>query len=81
MGVLFGIVAVIQFLLHYLGWGVALLGVVALVFGNVPRGVELLGSGVGFLFLKYLIGFVFLTIVGWLSKEKKTETGASAEAV
>lgn len=39
-------------------------GVVALVFGNHQRGFELMVSGVIFMAIKYLIGFIYLGIMG-----------------
>ncbi len=61
LGVMLVFVAVIQLILHYLGWIGMLLGTVALLFGNSTRGVELLIGGVSFIVLKYVIGIVFLT--------------------
>ena len=58
-----GIVAIVQFILHYLGWGGIILGVIAFLFGNTGRGTELLVGGVGFILLKYLIGFVFVVLL------------------
>ncbi len=62
MGVLFGLVAVVQMILHYLGWLGVILCVVAFVFGNRERGVELLVGGLSMVALKYVIGFVFLSL-------------------
>ncbi len=54
-------IAVVQFVLHYLGWIGIVLGAVALLFGNGHRGVQLLIGGFSFIVLKYAIGVVFLT--------------------
>ena len=62
-------VAVIQFVLHYLGWIGILLGVVAFVFGNTSRGVELVVGGLGCLILKYVIGFIYLAALKLTSKD------------
>ena len=56
MGVLLGLTAIVQTVFHYLGWLGVLLGIVALVVGNVDRGVELLVGGAVLLILKYVIG-------------------------
>ena len=53
-------IAFAQTIFHYLGWGGILLGVVALLFGNTSRGVELLIGGASFVALKYIIGLVSL---------------------
>jgi hypothetical protein len=63
MGFLFGLTAIVQMVLHYLGWLGVLLGIVALLFGNTPRGVELLIGGFAFIVVKYVIGFLFQLIV------------------
>lgn len=63
MGCLFGLVAVVQTVFHYLGWLGMLLGVVAILFGNTPRGLELLVGGISFIVLKYIVGVVFNVIV------------------
>lgn len=68
MGVLFGLVVVVQTLLHYLGWLGVILGVVAFVFGNRERGVELLVGGLSMVAVKYVIGFVFLALSRLLGK-------------
>ena len=59
---LFPVVVIAQTGLHYLGLLGFVLGVIALIFGNVDRGVELSVGGVGFIVLKYLIGFLYLSI-------------------
>ena len=65
MGCFFGLVAVVQTILHYLGWLGVLLGVIALLFGNRPRGIELVVGGLSFIVLKYIIGFLF-HVVFWI---------------
>ena len=61
--VYFGAVAVVQFVLHYLGVLGILLGLLALLFRNTERGLELVVGGVSFIVLKYLIGFVCVFLV------------------
>jgi hypothetical protein len=63
MGCLFGLVAVVQTVFHYLGWLGMFLGVVAILFANTPRGLELLVGGISFIVLKYIVGVVFNVIV------------------
>lgn len=53
------IVAIIQTILHYLGWAGILLGCIALAVGNSNRGKELLIGGFSYIMLKYIIGFIF----------------------
>lgn len=67
----FGIVGIIQTILHYLGWGGVIFGVIAFIFGNTARGKELLLSGIGLLALKYVLGFIFLGSVVALKKIKE----------
>jgi hypothetical protein len=62
------VVAIVQMILHYLGWLGIIAGVIAFLFGNTTRGSELLIGGLGFIVLKYVIGFVFVGLRG--SKEK-----------
>lgn len=64
MGCLFGFVVVVQTILHYLGWIGILLGLVALLFGNIHRGIELLVGGISFIVLKYIIGILFMWLFG-----------------
>jgi hypothetical protein len=66
-----GVVAIVQFILHYLGWLGVVLGVIALVFGNVQRASELIVGGLGMIAVKYLIGLVY---VGLLNLGKKRES-------
>ncbi len=66
MALLFGIVAVVQLLLHYLGWGGIVLGILAIIFGNPGRGTELLFGGIGLVVLKYVIGLGFYLLAGAL---------------
>lgn len=58
-----GIVAVVQFILHYLGILGILLGLLALLFRNTERGLELIVGGVSFVVLKYAIGFICIVLV------------------
>jgi len=55
--------AIVQTILHYLGWLGILLGVVAFLFGNRERALELVIGGLGFLVLKYLVGFVVVSFL------------------
>jgi len=61
--VLFTVVAIIQTILHYLGVLGIISGVIALIFKNTERGIELLIGGVFFIVIKYIIGFVFHLVV------------------
>lgn len=54
------IVGIVQTILHILGWLALILGVIALIFGNSTRGLELIVSGVIFIVLKLIIGFIFI---------------------
>src|SRR5437660_11581293 len=53
-------VAVVQMVLHYVGESGIVVGVLTLRFGNGPRGVDLLISGVGFIVLQYIVGISFV---------------------
>jgi len=53
-------IAIIQLILHYLGWAGIIFGIIALIFSNTERGIELIVSGISFIILKYLIGFFYL---------------------
>jgi len=53
------LVAIAQTILHYLGWIGIILGVLALIVGNTHRGTELIIGGIGYLILKYVIGFLY----------------------
>jgi hypothetical protein len=64
MGFLLGVAAIVQLILHYLGWAGVVLGVLAIVVGSGGRGTELLLGGFGFIVLKYVIGFLFLALTG-----------------
>ncbi len=61
--VYFGVVAVVQLILHYLGVLGILLGLLALLFRNTERGLELIVGGVLFIVLKYAIGVVCAVLV------------------
>jgi len=67
------LIAIIQFILHYLGVIGIVLGIFAIIFSNTPRGVELLIGGFSFLVIKYLIGFIYLGFLG--IKEKLNARG------
>lgn len=56
-------VMIFQTIFHYLGLIGIILGIVALVFGNTARGVELLIGGFGFIAMKYLIGLLFFFVI------------------
>jgi hypothetical protein len=58
----FGLVAVVQLILHYLGWIAIILGVVAFIAGNRGRAYDLLLGGAIFIVIKYVIGFIFVVI-------------------
>lgn len=55
-------VAVLQLVLHYIGWLGVILGLVAWLVGNSQRASELITGGVGFIVAKYLIGAVTLAV-------------------
>lgn len=63
-----GLIAIIQFILHYLGIIGVVLGVIAIIFSNTSRGIELLISGIVFLIIKYLIGFAYLGLMAVVRK-------------
>jgi hypothetical protein len=60
--VYFGVLAVVQLILHCLGILGILLGLLALLFGNTERGLELIVGGVSFIVLKYVLGFVCIAL-------------------
>jgi hypothetical protein len=70
-----GIVAIIQFILHYLALAGIIFGVIAFIFGNSTRGGELLIGGASLMALKYVIGFIYLGLVKMTSKTSETEQG------
>jgi hypothetical protein len=55
-----GLVAIVQLVLHYIGWAGIVFGIIAYLFGNHARGSELLISGASLIIIKYAIGFVYL---------------------
>jgi len=66
-GCLVGVLAVVQVILHYLGIIGIILGIIAFIVGNNARGTELLIGGVGFIVLKYVLGFIvmgFMALIG-----------------
>ena len=67
-------IAVIQTILQFLGMAGIILGIVAFVFGNGGRGMELLIGGVLFIALKFVIGIVFTTsLAASMSKTNSPE--------
>jgi len=58
------IIVIVQTILHYLGLLGLLLGVIAIIFKNTNRGIELLIGGASFIVIKYLIGFIYMLLVG-----------------
>lgn len=67
--ILFSIIILIQTIFHYLGWLGILLGIIALLFKNIDRGIELIVGGISFIIIKYVIGFIYSLFV---PKNKKT---------
>jgi hypothetical protein len=64
-------VAFAQFILHYLGIISIILGIIAMLFANTSRGLELVISGIGFLFFKTILRFwVIYSIPNDNSKNK-----------
>lgn len=62
------IVALVQFVLHFLGY-LALLGaLLTFLVGNTHRAGELFLGGVSFIVLKYVLGFIFVPIISFLSR-------------
>lgn len=57
---MFAATAIVQLMLHYLGWLGIILGVVAFVLGNRDRALDLIIGGFGFIILKYVIGLIFV---------------------
>ncbi len=76
MGCLVGLV---QTVLHYLGWLGILGGGVAFLFGNRGRAAELVVGGVGFIVLKYVIGFIFVGLLGVRAPGQNEGPGANEE--
>jgi hydrogenase-4 membrane subunit HyfE len=63
-------IAIIQAILHYLGWIGIILGIIAFMFGNKIRGQELLLGGISFIVLKYIIGIIYFVAIGVIEKLK-----------
>lgn len=61
--ILFAIVVITQTILHYLGLLGIILGVIALIFRNTERGIELLIGGISFIITKYLLGLISHLII------------------
>jgi hypothetical protein len=57
------VVAIMQTVLHYIGWAAIVFGIAAFGFGNTDRSKALLVSGVVLLVLKFASGFVFVTLI------------------
>jgi hypothetical protein len=82
---LVGVLAVVQVILHYLGIIGIILGIVAFIAGNNPRGTELLIGGVGFIVLKYVLGFIVMGLLSLIlpktadSKETKESNSPCLE--
>src|SRR5437867_3127927 len=62
----YGILSIVQLVLHYLGWLGIALGIIALIFGNTARAGELVVGGISMLILKYVLGFVVITTLSIL---------------
>jgi hypothetical protein len=67
------VLAIVQLILHYLGWLGIILGVVAFLFGNRDRGLELVIGGFGFIVLKFVLGFVVIGLFGLRKKSDLQE--------
>lgn len=67
---LFKFIVVIQLILHYIGWLGVALGVIAYLFGNSDRGLQLLVGGLGFIVLKYIIGIIYKILLSFSRKTK-----------
>lgn len=68
------ILAITQLIMHYLGWIGIVLGIIAIIFSNLERGVELLFGGIVLIVLKYIIGFLFLGIQSLVHKDNEQES-------
>lgn len=64
MGYVFGILAVVQLIMHYIALLGMAGGVLAFVVGNVQRGKELFLSGLILMIAKYVLGAVVLGLAG-----------------
>lgn len=56
------VIAVVQMVMHYLGIAAIGLGVIALFFGNSERAIELILGGLVWLAIKYVLGFIVLSV-------------------
>lgn len=54
-----GLITIIQMILHYLGIIGIIMGIIAILASNTPRGMELIAGGIGFLVIKYVFGFTY----------------------
>ncbi|MFC1699913.1 hypothetical protein ACFL1I_08195 [Candidatus Omnitrophota bacterium] len=59
---MFFTIVILQTILHYLGIIAISLGVIAYLFHNNTRGLELLIGGISFIVLKYIVGFIYLSV-------------------
>ncbi len=66
-------VAIVQFILHYLGIITFILGIIAFAFGNLGRAKELAIAGISWFILKYVIGAVYLLILNLVSSSRSTK--------
>ena len=55
-------ITILQTILHYLGIIGIGLGIIAYLFGNKTRGLELLIGGISFIVLKYIVGIIYLSV-------------------
>jgi len=70
------VLAIVQMALHYLGWLGVILGIVAFIFGNRDRALDLVVGGFGLIVLKYILGFVLLGLFG-LGKKRAANSPSS----
>ena len=66
------IITIVQTIFHYVGIIGIVLGIIALIFGNYSRGKELLIGGIGFIVIKYLIGFIYMGVTYIIKKVIKS---------
>lgn len=57
------ILASIQFVLHYLALIGIIGGIIAFLFSNTERAIQLIVGGVCIMILKYVLGFIFVPIL------------------
>lgn len=56
------IIAIIQLILGYLGVIALILGIVALIYSNTNRGIELLIGSASFIVIRYIFSFIYVLI-------------------